>query len=42
MVVDIENKLVILGNRKCASSTLYNKFLGFSQVVNPFVGTPKR
>ena len=40
MIVDLNNKLVTLGNRKCASSTFYNKFLGFTKIKNPLVGKP--
>jgi hypothetical protein len=40
MIVDLANKLVILGNRKCASSTFYNKFLGFTEIQAVFIGKP--
>lgn len=40
MIIDFDKKVAILGNRKCGSSSLYNRFLQVSDVQAPFKGKP--
>lgn len=41
MILHEESKILIMGNRKCGSSSIHSRFLSLSDVETPFVGSPK-